>query len=326
MPLSKVTVAIPTRNRAEYLRLSLASALAQTYENLEVVVSNNACTDDTASVLDAIRDPRLRVLYQPTLLSMVENWNACLDAASGKYFLLLSDDDILERTAIEQLVGVFEDSERRGEKIGIVYCRGTLMDRNGKILDVGKQSPPFEHAKELILGFFDGQRYLFPCAVLFRKADLVPGYDVRFSLGADAAQWIRAVVAYGAARFVDQRLTRYRVHLNASASTRVDTWRQENIALGEFAIHELRNAGAGDDVALEIRRAVQRFNMRITSEIINQSLRDQKRKAFCEYCANYETFASFYGLKVLTVGVAKLMLPNALRTWLRSRQHGALGS
>lgn len=322
---SKVTIAIPTLNRAEYLRIALDSALAQSYSNLEIVVSNNACTDQTANVLKSVSDSRLHVLEQKTKVGMMENWNACLEAASGKYFLLLSDDDVLEPTAIEEMVDAFEESESRGEKIGIVYCRGTLIDGEGKILDVGKQAPAFEHAKELILGFLEGERYLWPCAILFRKDDLAPGYDVRFSLGADAVQWMRAVIAYGAARFVDQRLTRYRVHLNASASTHVDTWCKENIALGEFAIHELgASARAGDDASLEIRKAVQRFNIRITSDIINQSLRGNKSKAFLQYWANYKTFASIYGFKMLMIGVAKLMLPNFLRTWLRSRLHGAI--
>ena len=317
---SKVTIAIPTRNRAGYLRLSLASALAQTYENLEIVVSNNACTDDTASVLDSVRDPRLRILYQPTLLSMMENWNTCLSAASGKYFLLLSDDDVLEPTAIEEMVKAYEDSERGGEQVGLVYCSGKMIYQNGDTLRLGREAPATESVEKLIVAFLDGKRDLWPCVILFRKDDIASGYDVRFPLGADAAQWMRVAITYGMARFVKARLANYRWHENTTAKTRLDVWRGENEALGDFVIDELRKSGQGQ-IGSEraIHGAVHRLNVRITSELINNSLRSDKNRAFSEYWKNHRVFGSRYGLMILTKGVVLLMLPDSFRAWVRRR-------
>lgn len=81
--MPKVTIAIPTRNRVGYLRLALDSAQQQTLEDIEIVVSDNRCTDGTAEMLAAMTDPRLCVLYQKQDLSMVENWNSCVAAATG---------------------------------------------------------------------------------------------------------------------------------------------------------------------------------------------------------------------------------------------------
>jgi glycosyltransferase involved in cell wall biosynthesis len=309
---NKVTIAIPTYNRAEYLEVALSSALAQTYSNLEVVVSNNASSDGTAGVLKAMSDPRLRVVAQENTISMMQNWNACLSMASGKYFLLLSDDDILEPTAIEEMVNIFEGSERTGDDIGFVYCRGKMIDRDGKTLSNGAEVPSLESAKELILAFFESKRNLWPCAILFRTDDLAPGYDLRFPLGADAAQWMRSVVRYGSVRSTNKILTCYRVHMNTTGRTGVDVWRKENTALGEFAIDELRRKGvAGNGYAQEVRRAVQRLNVRITAGLINQALKHKKVNALAEYAENYRTFASPYGLLMLTKGLIALAIRTA---------------
>lgn len=249
---------------------------------------------------------------------MMENWNACLRAASGKYFLLLSDDDVLEPTAIEEMVNVFEDSERQGNRIGFVYCSGKMIDQDGNTLSVGREVPALERAGKLIVAFLDGKRNLWPCVILFRKDDIAQGYDVRFPLGADAAQWMRVAVAYGNARFINRRLARYRMHRNTTASTRVDIWRKENEALGDFVIDELRKNGqAGEHLSLEIRRAVHRLNVRITSEIINYSLRDKKRQALSAYWANRRVFGGIYGSMILVKGIFLMMLPNSFRAWVR---------
>lgn len=314
----KVTIAIPTLNRAEYLRIALDSALAQSYSNLEVVVSNNACSDQTASVLKSMSDPRLNVLEQQHTLGMMENWNACLRGASGKYFLLLSDDDVLEPTAIEEMVDAFENSERQGKKVGFVYCNLTVIDGDGTTLYLGRESPPVESASDLIVAFFNSERDIWPCATLFRKDDLAPGYDVRFALGADAAQWMRLGIAYGSARFVNRRLARYRVHQNATMTTRVDIWRNEFTALGNFAIAELGKSGeTGESLSREIRKAVRRLIARITPFLINDSLKKKKRDALLEYCANYKVFTSFYGLLMLVRGIFPMMLPDPFRAWVR---------
>jgi glycosyltransferase involved in cell wall biosynthesis len=317
---SKVTIAIPTYNRAAYFRIALDSALAQTYSNLEIVVSNNACTDDTAGVLASIDDPRMRAVMQPSTVGMMENWNACLNAASGKYFLLLSDDDILEPTAIAEMVDALEDSARRGNEVGFVWCAAKTIDCDGKELPIKDEPSLLGSAKELILTLFEGKRDLrfYPCGILFRKDDLAPGYDLRYPLAADAAQWIRAVIKYGSARYVNRNLVRYRLHQNTTLRTRPDVWCKEFSALAEFAIGELRTNGyAGWDFSGDIRGTEQTRNVRITIGMIKLSLRDRKLQALSEYWRNYRMFTSFFGLVSLIKGVLIVIMPKSLESWLR---------
>jgi hypothetical protein len=92
-PPPLVTVAIPTFNRARLLRGCVAAALAQTYDNIEVVVSDNASSDETPQVLAEFDDRRLRVIRQMENIGAYPNWNACLAEARGEFVVVVSDDD-----------------------------------------------------------------------------------------------------------------------------------------------------------------------------------------------------------------------------------------
>jgi glycosyltransferase involved in cell wall biosynthesis len=91
----RFSVLIPTRNGGEFLPDVLRSALSQNGD-FEVVVSDNANTDDTAQVLSSYADhERLVVVRSDKVLSVTENWMQALHAARGDYLLMIGDDDLL---------------------------------------------------------------------------------------------------------------------------------------------------------------------------------------------------------------------------------------
>jgi glycosyltransferase involved in cell wall biosynthesis len=308
----RVTIAIPTYNREEYLRISLSSALVQTYPDLEIIVSNNACTDKTSDFLKGIDDPRVRILEHEHTVSMMQNWNSCLNAATGKYFLLLSDDDVLDPSAIEELVAAYTDGEKNGADLGFVYCRGRMIDAHGRVLAEGHRSPESEGARDLVFAFFNSKRSLWPCAILFRKEEMSPGYSLEYTLGADAVQWMRAVSRHGTARFVDKSLAQYRVHQNATLNAEIEVWRKENNSMAEFAIVELgKHQLLRDGDVRRLRRGVQRFNVQTTSSLINQSLKNHKVQALVAYLKDYRVFLSPYGVFRFMRGLLALALKPA---------------
>jgi glycosyltransferase involved in cell wall biosynthesis len=313
---SKVTIAIPTLDRAEYLRLAIASALAQTYDNLEVLVSDNASTDHTSEVLTSLsHDQRLRTLHQPVRLTMVENWNACIAAATGNYFLLLSDDDLLEQEAIATMVKVYEDDLVLEDDIGMVYCRGRVIDEHGVLRHLGPSSPSMENTEHLILGFFNSQRAPYACTVLYRRNDILRGYEPEYPLMTDAAQWIQTAVNHGTAAYVDRVLASYRVHQNITAKTPVADWQKDNLAIAEYAITKLQGARSGSTAIYgQIRQAVNRLNVRIVPGLLNQRFAGRKRDAFRAYLTHWRDFASAYGARQALRGLLQLYVPAAVRS------------
>ena len=260
--MPKVTIALPTRNRVGYLALSLESALQQTYQDIEIIISDNMCTDGTADLLATITDSRVRILRQATDLTMVQNWNACVAAATGEYFLLLSDDDLLESRAVEVMVQTFEGGPD-AERVGMVYSRGHVIDADGNVLHGGKSAPLQEEAPDLIVAFFNSKRETWPCAIMLRRDDLEAGYSSDFPLITDAAAWMRAVCKRGCARFVNEDLVIYRVHASLTNTTPPKVWQQDNSKVAEFAIRSLQQVGRSNwRLEQEIRRAVHRLNLR----------------------------------------------------------------
>jgi glycosyltransferase involved in cell wall biosynthesis len=315
----KVTIAIPTLNRVGYLQLALKSALAQTYGDIEVLVSNNASTDETASYLASCADSRLRVLHQSTLLSMVENWNACVAAATGEYFLLLSDDDLLEPDAIQELLaGYSETDPGQGGGPGIVYGGGYIIDSAGQVTRPFKHSPRMEAARELIPAFFRGERDLWLCAILFRTEDILPGFSTTYSWAPDSMLWIRMVIQGNNAVFVAKELVRYRVHQNITASLSLSTWKREITQLGRFAIERSQEVNTtAPEFAIEVNMAVTRLIVRSIPSRINQTLGSNKLRALRQYVRELPVILNPYGMKFLIRGLISLLLSNETKKCLR---------
>jgi glycosyltransferase involved in cell wall biosynthesis len=92
----KFSVLLPTRNGGRYLENCIRSILAQDYSDLELVISDNANTDETPQIVRAFAgDPRVKALRLETPVPVTENWNNALHASSGDYILMMGDDDYL---------------------------------------------------------------------------------------------------------------------------------------------------------------------------------------------------------------------------------------
>jgi glycosyltransferase involved in cell wall biosynthesis len=318
-PLPKVTIAIPTLNRVAYLRLAVESARRQTYSNIEIIVSNNSSNDATADYLSLVRDPRLLVLQQDVVLSMVDNWNACLSAASGEYFLLLSDDDLLEPTAIDELVAGYLQGSDELQQPGIVYCSGDVIDSNGKVLWATASAPIQESAQDLILGLFRGKRDVLLCSILFRKSDMAPGFPLGFDLVNDAAMWMSILVRYGYSIHVAKSLIKYRIHQNnLSNSTPAEVWIAEATTLADLVLTNSKLTGKPIEVfAAELSVALREYSLRTLSRWINQSLGKNKWAALLEYRRKFPLFLSAYGVRALVKGLLSLFLPRETKDKLK---------
>lgn len=90
----KFTIGIPTYNRSVTLRRSIESALDQTYPNVEVLVSDDASTDDTAEMVRSFGD-RVRYHRNPENIRVWPNFSLLTGLATGRYFSWLQDDDVL---------------------------------------------------------------------------------------------------------------------------------------------------------------------------------------------------------------------------------------
>jgi glycosyltransferase involved in cell wall biosynthesis len=123
------SIVIPTYNRASLILKTVSSALSQRYRDIEVVVVDDGSTDDTMTVLDSVRDPRLRCLRKENgERSAARNYGA--DRATGAYLTFLDSDDLLYPDHCT--VGA-EAAERFGRP-ALIHLDWERRDQDGRIL------------------------------------------------------------------------------------------------------------------------------------------------------------------------------------------------
>ena len=112
-----VTVAIPTHNRAGLLREAIDSVLQQTFQDFEVLVLDDASTDDTPMVVDSYTDPRIRRIRHSVNVGMKANWNRGVELADGEFVTLLHDDDRWDPRFLERAMVMM----KQNPELGFVY-------------------------------------------------------------------------------------------------------------------------------------------------------------------------------------------------------------
>lgn len=130
--MAQFSVCIPVYNGAAFLAQALESVVGQTHPNIEVVVSDNASTDATPSILEEWSDRlNLRIIRQPQTFPMREHFNLLLDVVdSDAYMLLCHDDYLASPDALEQAQAVLDANP----EISAVYCDLAYVDERRRLL------------------------------------------------------------------------------------------------------------------------------------------------------------------------------------------------
>lgn len=97
-----VSVIMPVYNSDKYIEQSVKSILNQTYENLELIIVNDASTDGTAAKLNIVNDPRIKILTNKTNLGNYPSRNLGLKLARGEYLFVMDADDLTHPHRIEK--------------------------------------------------------------------------------------------------------------------------------------------------------------------------------------------------------------------------------
>jgi len=118
-----VSIGMPCYNRLEQLRTAIESIRNQTYQNLEIIISNDASPNpEIYTMLDdfAAKDSRIKLFHQPADLGCYGNYYFVQQQATGKYFMYAQDDDTWEPECIESLVENMEAHPKQAVAISAV--------------------------------------------------------------------------------------------------------------------------------------------------------------------------------------------------------------
>jgi glycosyltransferase involved in cell wall biosynthesis len=111
------SIVIPTYNRSDLVQDAVRSVLAQSFEDHEVVVSDNCSEDDTRAIVESFTDKRVRYVRTPRHTSIADSWEFARSQARGRLMMTLSDDDALVQGALARF-----DEEHRRHGADFLFC------------------------------------------------------------------------------------------------------------------------------------------------------------------------------------------------------------
>src|SRR5690348_7532956 len=122
--LPAVSVGLPVYNGALYLSRAVDSLLAQSFGDFEIIISDNASTDDTERICRAYaaRDPRIRYVRSDTNRGLLWNFRRVLELARAPYFKWMAHDDECEPDLLRRCVDELDADP------GLVLCAPTTVD------------------------------------------------------------------------------------------------------------------------------------------------------------------------------------------------------
>ena len=200
--MPRVSIVIPVFNTETlFLEEAVASALRQTYPDIEIVIVDDGSTrEETLGLLEELRKKDSIQVVRQSNSGPSAARNTGIAAATGEYILPLDADDVIEPTYVQQAYEAME----KNPKLGLVYCRADY---------IGAWSGPWElpdySYPEILLG-----NCIF-CTALFRKSDWekVGGYKTVMRLGWEDYEFFLSLIERGLGVYcIPQVLFHYRKH------------------------------------------------------------------------------------------------------------------
>lgn len=209
--MSKVSIIIPAYMQAAYLGKTIESALAQTHDDLEVIVIDDGSPDATSEVAARFRDrPNFKYVRQENT-GLAGARNRGIAESSGEYLCFLDADDQYLPEKVAKQVARLE----RNPDLGFAYCDLTTIDEHDK--PVADQFYVSNLKRELSGDIFPALitgGYFPPHTVMIRRSvlDQVGNFDHELGGHADYELWLRVAGAGFKAVFIPERLVLYRRH------------------------------------------------------------------------------------------------------------------
>jgi glycosyltransferase involved in cell wall biosynthesis len=239
-----VAIVIPTRNRLELLKETLASVDAQTFNGIETILIDDASDDDTPGWLATRADERTKVVRLDARSERSAARNRGLREARGRFVMFLDDDDLLVPSAIERLIRGLEAHERSVAAIGAYVV---FDERGNRVRRPHPRRVVERDAWRDVLFHLDafGSRILFRTEVV----RAVGGYREGLAVAEDWDLLLR-VSRRGRLLLIPQLVTEYRRHAGQTPLTGLED------IFEELAAEHISTLPQPDrDVAVRVRRA-----------------------------------------------------------------------
>lgn len=220
-----VSILIPVYNREAYIEECVRSALEQTFNDIEIVLVDNASTDRTWEICRELstRDERLRIFRNERNLGPVRNWRRCVEEARGQFCKILFSDDLLMPDCVERLVAAID------RNVGMAVCSALIGSSPEEATpdyfqNMGSErSIIYPSSDFYVRMLLFGDAPISPGAILVRREDLLKNIQTGFptqvkkdfarhGAGPDLMVSLLTARSYSRVAIVKQPLVFFRVH------------------------------------------------------------------------------------------------------------------
>ena len=203
---AQVSVIVPTRNRARYLRRALDSICAQRLPAKEIIVVDDASSDNTEATVANYNSSRIRYLRCPKQRGAGHARNMGIDVAKGRYLAFLDDDDLWMP---DKLALQVEHLQRCKEQVGMVCCAYRIISEISGT-KVKTWVPPKTPMDAVYFLRTTGFMTTIPL-IRSHCFAITGGFDEQLTGSQDRDMWVRIADAFGVAA-IPQILAEHRIH------------------------------------------------------------------------------------------------------------------
>lgn len=202
----KKSVCLATYNGSKYIEIQISSILKQLNQNDEVIILDDASTDDTLKLIYNFRDSRIRMIRNPINIGVVKTFERALNKANGDIIFLSDQDDIWLPNKVQKIIEVFQ----KYPDITLVLGDAQIIDSEGQVTANSFFNIRGKFVADPLSNFIKSKYH--GCTLAFRREML----EVFLPFPSDTPMhdiWIGIVNGiYGKAFYIDEPLIQHRRH------------------------------------------------------------------------------------------------------------------
>lgn len=280
-----VSIGIPTYNRANgYLKEAIQCALDQTYSPIEIVISDNCSSDHTPALVQSFEDKRIRYHRHEKNIGANNNFNYCLEKASGKYFLLFHDDDLIDPDHIASCISAVDGA---GE-VGVIRTGIRIIDNEGNVIMERHNEADNRDFVKFIHSWFQNRTATYLCNTLYNTQRLkeIGGFHSKMNLYQDMVATVKLQAGFGSADVKEPKASFRKHETTAGTSATIRKWCIDSL----FLLETISNLAGPSK--MELHRAGMEYFCRQNYERASRNLPLARRFLAYGTVARYFRFHS----------------------------------
>jgi glycosyltransferase involved in cell wall biosynthesis len=268
--LLKVSIIVPTYNRAHLVTETIDSILAQTVKDFELIVVDNESTDNTEEVIKSYTDGRIRYFQHQNNGLIAVNRNYGISKANGEYIAFCDDDDLWMPEKLERQIKLLD----LNKELGLVYSDSYIMDENGNLGRYTLLSGSKLFRGNVFDKLFQSNFIPMPTVMIRREVlSKVGGFDPKYRIAQDYDLWLKIAEHYPI-DFTDEPLAKYRIHGRSTISKNRELAINEGFQLTEYWLEKKANLERGFRGKVKQRQAILNASL-----MLYYFMNGEKRKA-----------------------------------------------